>query len=200
MKILIELLKNKLPGRGGWPKSAHGVVQDSSGQVWFFKNGKPYYTGKIWGADKLSKDFDWVDWEISLPLAEDNHYAIITREQYEAAIAAPDTEWDGKGLPPVGCECEYETIKDNWRKCRVMYLGEKCNIVRTDEWGEVCCVLSVKFRPIIAEVDRKRNKFANACIEMDRKGNYPNSHALFCELYDEIAEGKIPGVMIMPAE
>ncbi|MDV5528754.1 hypothetical protein QM137_14445 [Enterobacter hormaechei] len=30
----------------------------------------------------------------------------VTREQYEAALADSKPEWDGEGLPPVGCECE----------------------------------------------------------------------------------------------
>lgn len=114
---LLELLVKELPKRGGWPKSAHGVVQDASGNFWFFKNGTPYYNGKHWGAAKLSADFEWIDidWDISPLLAEDNHHAIITREQYEDAIAEEHAAgWNGEGLPPVGMKVEWRSEKYGW--------------------------------------------------------------------------------------
>lgn len=172
---LLELLVKELPKRGGWPKGIEKISQSPiDGELYLFKpceilTGRGIYFFEV-------SDFCWTK---------------VYKRQYEAAIAAQQTVWDGEGLPPVGCECEYETIKDNWRKCRVMYLGEKCNIVRTDEWGEVCCVLSVKFRPIVAEADRKRETSIAAMSEFfgHASGLYDLSG-----LYEEIAAGKIPGV------
>lgn len=84
---LIDLLKIELPKRGGWPEGAHGAVQDKSGQIWFYENGKPYFTGVVWGADPDSHDFDWINWGLRLARSDDYGTEIVTREQYEAAIS-----------------------------------------------------------------------------------------------------------------
>ena len=45
--------------------------------------------------------------------ADDNHSAVISMARYECEISKKETgkqsadEWNGEGLPPVGCECEY---------------------------------------------------------------------------------------------
>ena len=79
---LLELLRQELPKRGGWPEG--GVcISHLHG---FLKKEKLIFIG-----DHLGSYFE--DWDGNR----------VTREQYEA------TGWDGTGLPPVGCECEHRT-------------------------------------------------------------------------------------------
>lgn len=106
---LLEILRQELPKRGGWPEGADYVVQDGDGS-----------NDVKFGAGETTVEFDdrmtWVnnidpEWGIDTvesyicdiaTLADDHSTAIVTREQYEA------TGWDGTGLPPAGCECEYQ--------------------------------------------------------------------------------------------
>ena len=94
---LLELLRQELPKRGGWPEGVVCIVQDIDGFVAGYGR-KPMrnYNG-IWNDDGYSNDSGW--W--SKALARDRETAIVTREQYEM------TGWDGTGLPPVGMEIEW---------------------------------------------------------------------------------------------
>ncbi len=37
------------------------------------------------------------------------HIEKVVMMDYEAALAARKTEWNGEGLPPVGCRCARHT-------------------------------------------------------------------------------------------
>lgn len=98
---LLELLRQELPKRGGWPEGAVGVVQDEDDtEFYFFIGSAPKFDGKSWWFNDDNVDSEWIYHNYKNPLASDHATAIVTREQYEA------TGWDGTGLPPVGCECE----------------------------------------------------------------------------------------------
>lgn len=104
---LIDILVEELPKRGGWPEGADYCIQHAHdlGFRWvIFNKGVVNSTS----ADAEGK---WeMDWEFSHKhdfcadeLASDHTTAIITREQYEAALAAKNEgwiEWAG-GKPPV---------------------------------------------------------------------------------------------------
>ena len=108
---LIDILVEELPKRGGWPVGADYVVQDNDGSL-----------DVKFGAGEATLEHDqrgvWVnnitpDWGIDTDesyirdfkiLAGDASTDIITREQYEAALAAKNEgwiEWDGGNYPPV---------------------------------------------------------------------------------------------------
>ena len=87
---LLELLRQELPKRGGWPE---GAVKATS-------------HGFIPGVHFWDDNDSMVDC-IYLTTRELGG-AIVTREQYEA------TGWDGIGLPPVGCDVEYHCYPDGW--------------------------------------------------------------------------------------
>lgn len=98
---LLELLRQELPKRGGWPEGAVGVVQDKDDtEFYFFIGSAPKFNGKSWWFNDDNVDNKWIYHDYKNHLADDHATAIVTREQYEA------TGWDGTGLPPVGCECE----------------------------------------------------------------------------------------------
>lgn len=99
---LIDILVEELPKRGGWPKSANCITQDGDLKV------EPAYChpsvakcrdGGFWFLDSSRIGGFEVD-----TLASDYTTAIITREQYEAALAAKNDgwiEWGGGEYPPV---------------------------------------------------------------------------------------------------
>lgn len=100
---LIDILVEELPKRGGWPKSANCITQDGDLKV------EPAYCHP--SVAKCGDDGFWFldssrigGFEVDT-LASDYTTAIITREQYEAALAAKNDcwiEWGG-GECPVPC-------------------------------------------------------------------------------------------------
>lgn len=85
---LIDLLVKELPKRGGWPEGAEIAVQDADSQICFSSHSDVY-------ANKGQTDWyggDWGDGDWSNPfidtIADDRHNSIVTRNQYESALAA----------------------------------------------------------------------------------------------------------------
>lgn len=115
-------------------------------------------------------------------------------------------EWNGEGLPPVGCECEAKMpILDSplwgWRRVKVVISG----MVKAEN---ECLVYDVEttrpawadeFRPIRTEEERKRDEFAKLlCDHLDDLTEWDSPvgkvHAL--AIYDAIAAGKIPHITL----
>ncbi|MCP1440785.1 hypothetical protein J3D56_004221 [Erwinia persicina] len=106
-------------------------------------------------------------------------------------------EWDGTGLPPVGCEFEYYA-GPRWNKALMKYAGEKFAIVDIDGYGESWLRVSViKTRPIRTEAERRRSELCDriygAMTKADREGNRSDMAE---SVYDAIAAGKIPGIRL----
>ena len=93
---LLELLRQELPKRGGWPEGVNFIAQEEEGSVWGFVH-KP----------EKDEDDEWMDSHVTHKLLGHLHQAcnhataIVTREQYEAM------DWNGEGLPPVGIDVEF---------------------------------------------------------------------------------------------
>lgn len=198
---LIDLLVQELPKRGGWPEGAEIAVQDADSQICFSSHCDVY-------ANKSQTDWyggDWGDGDWSNPfidtIADDRHECIVTRDQYESALAASQKHtWNGEGLPPVGCECEVSV--DGGRSwCTYRAINEK-NGVRLIEIGNLTEQFQNNnwiFRPLRTEAERKREAAAK---EMARHAN-EDAHRKFnaglrncLSIYDAIAAGKIPGVKL----
>ena len=77
---LLELLRQELPKRGGWPEGAVCFVQDIDGFVAGYKRKPMSGHNGIWDGDGYLNDSGW--W--SKMLARDRETEIVTREQYEA--------------------------------------------------------------------------------------------------------------------
>ncbi len=90
---LIDLLVKELPKRGGWPKGVDAVEQDCEGEL--FEKDSDYCSGF-----KLEKCDDWIT-------------DVVTKQQYEAALAANEgwIDWRG-GECPVDSDAIVEV------KCR----------------------------------------------------------------------------------
>ncbi|WP_432467059.1 hypothetical protein [Enterobacter roggenkampii] len=143
---------------------------------------------------------------------KDDEY--VTREQYEAALEASKPEWDGEGLPPVGCECEYkDTGTGEWIPVEIKYSSSQIVVFSGRiRFGESAVEISKdvvidkpQFRPIRSEADKKRENgvlsLAKAAGAMPfRYGETLSDGELlgssWYELYDKIAAGEVAGIRI----
>lgn len=102
---LLELLRQELPKRGGWPEGVDAVEQDSEGQLFEMESD---YCSDF----KLKKCDDWIA-------------DVVTKQQYESALAASQKPaWNGEGLPPVGCECEISFSGKSLGQCEILFVGD----------------------------------------------------------------------------
>lgn len=95
---LIDLLVKELPRRGGWPVNISYIAQDEGSATWGFRH-KP----------EMDSDNEWMDcsdagYEIQIGYigdADDCNTSVISKQQYEAALAASDgwIEWHGGECP-----------------------------------------------------------------------------------------------------
>ncbi len=173
---LIDLLVQELPKHGGWPEGVNFLEQ--------------YTDGSLFCGDTYQSlvRFDRVD---------DFGYDGVTREQYEAALAAAQQPvWNGEGLPPVGCECEAIYGRDVWFKVKIIAYDSGRVIGRWLEGDRDDDLLDYShqeaFRPIRSEADKRRDEAIAALKEL--KPQLVGELAGY--LYDEIAAGKIPHIRI----
>lgn len=176
MNLIDLFVQETLSGKFKWPECCYALVQGSGGAVYLAGGGMP-----------LQK----------FELAEDWELAEVTREQYEAALAAAQPQWDGEGLPPVGAVCKVQYWNDG--------LCEKVKIIayhNGEAWvefvecnGKTALIGNPEFCPIRSEADRKREKFIQAVIDFDKR-IFGSTTTRFGALYDAIAAGKIPGIRI----
>ena len=128
-----------------------------------------------------------------------------------------DPSWDGVGMPPVGCECEftlgpYETYEFDelvgklpWPGTLVTVVSHKVTgdghdvaVIYWDEdgGGRAACLVGSCLKPIRSEADKKREEAISeiASILEYRKGC--SEIPLSGWIYTAIASGKIPGVKL----
>lgn len=129
---LLELLRQELPKRGGWPE---GAVKATS---YGFIPGVHF-----WDDNDFMVDYSDLT---TRALGEEK----ITREQYEA------TRWDGTGLPPVGVDCECSWCGDEWQPCKILYASNQIVVVNLKESGmdDAYNTGDVAFRPLRTEAER----------------------------------------------
>lgn len=133
---LLELLRQELPKRGGWPE---GAVKATS---YGFIPGVHF-----WDDNDFVVDYSDLT---TRALGEEK----ITREQYEAA------SWDGTGLPPVGMEIEYKFAKVNYRTnfSRGKVLAYGIHNVFMEHWASknefIQPLDKIEFRPLRTEAER----------------------------------------------
>ena len=76
-------------------------------------------------------------------------------------IPRPTTkQWDGEGLPPVGCECEaYDHQEQQWVFGRMAMHGNSDHLFACgtpERWGKA--FWACKFRPIKSAAERERDE------------------------------------------
>lgn len=133
---LLEILRQELPKRGGWPEGVNKISSTSCGRV-FFDGQLPH--------------------GFTLPVASDawdshkhpfSYTNAVTREQYEA------TGWDGTGLPPIGCECERSWCGDKWLACKILFISNEIVVVKLATREAAYGRHEVSFRPLRTEAER----------------------------------------------
>ncbi|MDK9365386.1 hypothetical protein [Lelliottia wanjuensis] len=189
---LIDTLIDQLPDNGGWPKYVDAAIS-IFGVAWSIPP---------WGCHPMAYRM--------------STHEIVTFEQYESALTASKPEWDGEGLPPVGCECEYKDKNtDKWLPVIIRYSSNDVVVLAgtsemfPGEFIEIArdvVVDSPQFRPIRSEADKKRGDGILALARVDglaapfEYGSKMSDGSLigsfWYELYDAIAAGKIPGIRI----
>lgn len=106
-------------------------------------------------------------------------------------------EWDGKGVPPVDCECEALT-NGEWRKVMVCYIGEPAGETEAlvfdlnstrPFWGD-------EFRPIRTKAERRRESSIDAICDILRVDRDCGARINLVKIYEAIAAGKIPGIRL----
>lgn len=149
---LLELLRQELPKRGGWPEGIRYITQDNGfsaykGTICGY-NSLPKFNGKIWSSDELCQH------PIQLmktdDIVSDHATAIVTREQYDAA------GWDGTGLPPVGCKCEYQykVHGSEWRSFECIAVDGKAVFGWSNNTPIALQSNTHNFRPLRTEAER----------------------------------------------
>ena len=203
---LIDLLVQELPKRGGWPDGALSITQDDDGSLCVWDTNDPHYDGFSWKHHTgNSLVYCWHGIE-GVPLSCDHRESIVTYWQYKAALAASQKPaWNGDGVPPVGCECEYSlNAGKTWWKCKIDYIvGTKGVVMLCDTFEGVQYVKfssyggTLKFRPIRTEADKKRERICDAIYGALTKAERQHNRSDEAEaVYDAIAAGKIPGVKL----
>lgn len=186
---LIDLLVKELPKRGGWPKCAE------------------YARVTGFGGEKLLVDFlfpeayNKLSYSIGIiachliDAGTDVDCHMIRRDSYESALAASQKPaWDGEGVPPVGCDCEYQykVHGSEWCRFECVAVDGKAVFGWSNNTPIVLQSNTHNFRPLRMEAKRKRD----AAIEA-MNGLWNINSKMHCEsIYDAIAAGKIPGVKL----
>lgn len=185
MKLIDLLVRETLSGHFKWPEKANKMHQDYDGELCPDFGYRNLYI----------KDVAENHRERGVSGCELGDEFFVTREQYEAALAAAQQPvWNGDGLPPVGCKVERSLCGDRWSKCEIIFISNETVVVKFKR-GEVAYrVNEVKFRPIRSEADKKRDAAIGAIdLELLLVRN-PSKTAE--AIYEVIAAGKVPGVKI----
>lgn len=189
---LIDILVRELPKHGGWPEGAVECCRHKLG------NSIDFYdeTGN-WDDDcylKYGKDF--AKDCIYEPKAETDFLQLISRSEYESALAASKTQWDGEGLPPAGTRCEFISNGTSWGEVDVIGIdGDKVVFKPSGEtyYGIAPSQRQI-FRLISSEADKRRDVAISAidaaCLLVR------DASKTAAAIYDAIAAGDIPGVKI----
>lgn len=187
----IDILVRELPKRGGWPEGAVECVRfvDEATIDFYDEHGN-------W-PDDCSLTYGPIAKAICITPTEPCQRESVKLEEYEAALATSKPEWDGDGIPPVGCECEGKQLAQlNWNKFKVVAI-ENGSVFGfwNDNVSTGLDSMLWEFRPIRSEADKKRDEAVEAMIK-HKDDPIAVTESYYHAIYDAIASGKIPHIRI----
>jgi len=111
-------------------------------------------------------------------------------------------EWDGSGLPPVGCECEYyDAIQEKWIPASIVahhINGEEAIWSESLAGGDLFYGTPHDFRPITTPAQRAEDEAIEEMARIIADGHdvYIGANEAADRLYHAIRDGKVPGVKL----
>lgn len=195
---LIDLLVRELPKRGGWPAGADcccisGVDPDGvTIQFRFIPRNNKFL---------FCPDYDHLDIPYQGDATEFITCEVITKEQYESALAeSQKPAWNGEGLPPVWCECEYQykVHGSEWCKFECVAVDGKAVFGWSNNTPVALQSNTNNFSPLRTEAERKRDEAISEIGKASQliSNNKEQIKHIAKHIYDAIAAGKIPGVKL----
>lgn len=192
MKLLELLVQKTLTGEFKWPKRASQIFQDYDSELRPDAEMSRVYLDPVAENHRIC----------GVPFDTLGESYIVTREQYEAALAAAQQPvWNGEGLPPIGCDCEVMESKaasafGDWTSCKVVHFnhkrGDESQVCIIDDNGDFAILYEndgYEFRPIRSEADKKRDEVIEALKYYVRAVDAS-------DLYDAIVAGEVKGVKL----
>jgi hypothetical protein len=196
---LIDLLVQKLPKRGGWPDGALSITQDNDGSLCVWDTNDPHYDGFSWEHHTGNSLLYYWCGINAVPLSCDHKESIVTYWQYKAALAASQKPaWNGEGLPPAGCECEYQykVHGSEWCRFECVAVDGKAVFGWSNNTPVALQSNTHNFRPLRTEAERKRNETISEIGKASQliSNNKEQIKHIATLIFNAIAAGKIPGV------
>lgn len=119
-------------------------------------------------------------------------------------------EWNGVGLPPVGCECEWQDRNTKqWAKVSIVYASEWVTVIREDKIADPVEIAienygdeeRKKFRPVRTKEEIKREEGIDGIVQFFiNYHGYPKGAEQYLRvataLYDAAVTGKIPHITL----
>ncbi|MGX0957430.1 hypothetical protein AB7M18_003558 [Pseudomonas viridiflava] len=190
---LVDILARELKV---WPDNALAdcaalfIAQDSDGMiVTLDPEEKPRATqfrGCGWSRSH------WTGIDLTLDVSDDHASAIVTREQWQAAVdALNDPAWNGEGLPPVGLkvEAQYDGNSD-WRQVTLKYQSLDFSIFEQADGNEfpLWNPQYAKFRPIRTaeqiEAEERECAVTDMCVLLGKDPNRAGVRVMAGVLYE----------------
>lgn len=195
---LIDLLAQELPECGGWPEGVDSIHQDRDGWIYAWTGSSPKF---LFRAGIIADN--------CRPYGLDESIEnMVTRNQYKSVLAlSQKPAWNGEGLPPVGCECEYLDNNGKWYPVTIKYASDQLVVIsgvtkiigveHDTEIAKDIIIDKPQFRPLRTESERKHEAVLEsicAVLEMVAQDYKREDEAKL--IYEAIAAGKIPGVKL----
>lgn len=169
---------------------------DADGWIDWRGGNRPVPAGK-------KVDTRWQDGTIETDVYDEDYYwehdnctdsIIAYRLSKPEKPAAP--AWNGEGLPPVGIECEC-SAPELWKKCKIKYTSDQLIVYQMIDTGYEYAASGrfIKFRPLPTP-EEERKDYAVGALERAWEEVTDKPAFKFEVIYDAIAAGKIPGVVI----
>jgi hypothetical protein len=184
-----EYLKGSEKDFEGAPEWATHVIEHKEGNQRAFAEKFDYMCRAVYATDaELYPDSKTV-------IANPTMWIVIADRELVDVEVTGKSSWDGVGLPPVGCECEF--ISDtSWGRVKVIgYDGDKVVFKPSvDEYYAATPGGKCEFLPLRTEADKKRDAVIESLMRIVCGPS--QASATVNKIYDAIAAGKIPGVKL----